>query len=150
MGVRVRPQIRSEGFKQFVRGYPCLIAGINGHACDGKIQFAHVRKGNDGGLGVKPSDCHGVPMCDRAHIRIQHQHGEPAFEREFALSQCRGRPLLGRVAEDGSGAKVHALSCRHVVPDQIDERRSAQKRGRHDDDTGEVAEECVYPNPENG
>lgn len=86
MGVRVRPQIRSEGFKQFVRGYPCLIAGINGHVCDGKIQFAHVRKGNDGGLGVKPSDCHGVPMCDRAHIRIQHQHGEPAFEREFALS----------------------------------------------------------------
>lgn len=85
MGVRVRPQIRSEGFKQFTRGYRCLIEGKAGHVCGGKIQFCHVRKGNDGGMGVKPSDCHGVPICAMGHVPDQHQHGEAAFERAYGV-----------------------------------------------------------------
>jgi hypothetical protein len=85
MGVRQSDRIRCEAFKRYVRGCYCIIFGRNGHVCSGAVQFAHVRKGNDGGMGLKPSDCHGVPMCYAAHIQIQHQHGEPAFERSFGL-----------------------------------------------------------------
>lgn len=82
MNVRERPQIRDERFKRFVRGHYCLIKDKAGHVCSGKIQFAHLRKGTDGGTGLKPSDCFGNPMCEAAH-REQHQIGEPAFERKY-------------------------------------------------------------------
>lgn len=86
MGVRERPQIRSDAFQQFVRGYPCIIADKPGHVCSHKVQFCHVRKGNDGGLQVKPSDCFGVPICSNGHIPDQHQHGEATFERKYGVN----------------------------------------------------------------
>lgn len=86
MGVRQRPQVRSEAFRQYVRGCVCIIAGRGGHVCSGKVQFCHVRGGTDGGLGVKPSDCFGVPICAEGHIPDQHQHGEVAFQRKYGVN----------------------------------------------------------------
>lgn len=85
MGVRERPQFRSEAYKKFVRGFPCILAGRPGHECSGKVQFAHVRKGGDGGMGLKPSDWRGVPICECGHLWDQHQHGEAAFELKWGI-----------------------------------------------------------------
>ena len=82
----IRPvKFRSEPFKQFVRGFPCILDGKPGHTCEGKIQFAHVRLGTDGGTGLKPSDYYGVPACFNAHILTEHQHGGPALQRQFGI-----------------------------------------------------------------
>lgn len=86
MGVRERPQVRSEKFKQYVRGFPCLLAGKPGHVCSGRIQFAHVRMEGDGGMGLKPSDSRGLPMCENAHLWDQHVKGEKAFEAKWGVN----------------------------------------------------------------
>ena len=70
------------GHRSWVRKHECIIASK--HQCDGGIEFAHVRKGTDGGGGLKPHDKWGVPMCHRGHA-LQHQIGEPAFEIKFGV-----------------------------------------------------------------
>ena len=71
------------GHRTWVRRHECIIAGK--HECEGDMEFAHVRKGTDGGEGLKPHDKWGVSMCHRAHA-LQHQIGEPAFERQFGIN----------------------------------------------------------------
>jgi hypothetical protein len=39
---------------------------------------AHVRTGNDGGIGIKPSDNCTVPLCRACHSE-QHDNGERTF-----------------------------------------------------------------------
>jgi len=85
MGVREDPRIDCPGHRQWVRGMTCTVADADGANCDGKIQFAHVRAGTDGSLSKKPSDCWGIPLCAHHHIPVQHQIGEPAFERRFGI-----------------------------------------------------------------
>nr|WP_089221010.1 hypothetical protein [Sphingomonas laterariae] len=48
------------------------------------IEFAHVRRGTGGGMGMKPSDRHGISLCRTCHAR-QHLIGEAAFEAETGL-----------------------------------------------------------------
>jgi hypothetical protein len=68
-----------------VRSHECSIAGKGGHVCEGPIVFAHVRSSQTGGIGLKPEDWWGISLCDGAH-RLQHQIGEPAFERLFGIN----------------------------------------------------------------
>lgn len=81
MGVREDPRRARvcEAHRRFVRGFDCAVAGLD---CEGRIEFAHVRRGTDGGTGLKPSDEFGVALC-AGHHRLQHQIGEAAFERRF-------------------------------------------------------------------
>ena len=64
----------------FIRGLPCCVVG-----CRNQSIAAHVRRGTDGGTGLKPSDRFAVPMCDDHH-REQHSIGEAAFEKKYHLS----------------------------------------------------------------
>jgi hypothetical protein len=64
-----------------VRGFNCVVPGCEA----GPIEFAHVRSSQDGGTGLKPSDAFGVSLCAEHH-RLQHQIGEPAFERRFGVN----------------------------------------------------------------
>lgn len=57
----------------FVRSLPCCICGM-----PAPNEAAHIRAGNDGGMGVKPSDRFTVPLCFNDH-RDQHTVGELAF-----------------------------------------------------------------------
>lgn len=48
------------------------------------IEAAHVRRGTDGGTGIKPSDTWTVPACHFHHAEI-HRIGEAAFERQTGI-----------------------------------------------------------------
>lgn len=58
-----------------IRRHACVKCG---HDVRGEIVVAHVRNGSDGGMSKKPSDYHGVPLCDPCHKR-QHDIGEASF-----------------------------------------------------------------------
>ena len=92
--VRTKPQpdrVREPSYLAWIRGCLCAIEGVydspwrTKHVCEGRIEAAHVRTGTDGAMGVKPSDCYSIPLCEKAH-RLQHQIGEPAFEKMFDIS----------------------------------------------------------------
>lgn len=85
MRVREPSQIRCAGHLKWVRGHVCAVKGVNGHVCEGKIEAAHVRRGTDGGVGIKPSDTWTVPLCSGAHL-YQHTVGEATFEREARIN----------------------------------------------------------------
>jgi hypothetical protein len=48
------------------------------------IECAHVRSGTDGGVGLKPSDCWAISLCEHHH-REQHSIGERAFEQRHDI-----------------------------------------------------------------
>ena len=53
--------------------------------CDGMpIECAHVRKGTDGGVSLKPSDKWAISLCS-CHHREQHRVGETRFERKYGI-----------------------------------------------------------------
>lgn len=95
-GIRDEAQWRCPTYRQWMRGFPCDIAGKNGHVCVGKTAGAHARTGTDGGLSVKPSDFWLMPLCDDgfgggAHGE-QGRIGEAAFEKKYGIvmqDRCR-------------------------------------------------------------
>lgn len=74
--------------RKFVRSHACCIEARwnDGRflGCGGPIVFAHVRTGTDGGSSLKPSDWWGISLCNNHHLE-QHDMGEPAFERHWAI-----------------------------------------------------------------
>ena len=103
MGLRQPPKVRCAAHLAFIRGHDCLIRHRTGHWCDGKVEAAHVRRGTDGGVGIKPSDIWTVPLCSIAHAQ-QHRIGERGFERNWRIN-------LKETAE-GLAAKSPALRKR--------------------------------------
>lgn len=91
-GIRSKPQVRSTPHLQWVRGHVCA---VEDDECAGKIEAAHVRKGSDGGMGVKPSDHFVIPLCQHHHAE-QHRIGEPAFEQRYGISMHRIAGELAR------------------------------------------------------
>lgn len=67
------PCWRSPVYLKWVRERPCV-------RCEAPppSEAAHVRMGNGGGMGLKPSDYRTVPLCHTCHA-LQHQIGERAF-----------------------------------------------------------------------
>jgi len=63
--------IRSAKHRAFIRTLPCVV-------CGGPSEAAHIRRGTDGGMGMKPSDSYTVPLCPHHH-REQHNIGELRF-----------------------------------------------------------------------
>jgi hypothetical protein len=64
---------RNSTHLNFIRSLPCCTCG-----CAPRSEAAHIRAGTDGGIGMKPSDRHTVPMCTECH-RHQHTIGELAY-----------------------------------------------------------------------
>lgn len=83
-GTREPERIDCPGHLQNVRGYACLIAGMLGHVCQGKIEAHHLRPGSHAGMGIKPGDDRTVPLCSLAH-RTLHDMGEKAFEKLYGI-----------------------------------------------------------------
>ena len=71
-----KPKIRSIPHLEFIRSLPCLKCGVY------PSDAAHIRRGTDGGTGIKPSDEWTVPLCRECH-QEQHRIGEPAFFRNM-------------------------------------------------------------------
>lgn len=74
------PSRQCPAHRAWVRKHACSIPGCTGRP----IECAHVRRGTDGGTGLKPSDRWAISLC-RAHHIEQHQIGEAAFERRHAI-----------------------------------------------------------------
>lgn len=91
--IRVPAQYRSQTYRQWVAGWPCLLAGKAGHVCiPGRPACAHVRIKTDGSMGEKPSDWWTVPLCDdglgvhgKGAHNEQHRDGEPRFYARYGI-----------------------------------------------------------------
>lgn len=68
---------------KWIRGFPCAVEHHGG--CEGRIEAAHVRRGNHAGVGQKPADYHALPLCSGHHAE-QHRIGEESFERKYSVS----------------------------------------------------------------
>ncbi len=64
---------RDDRYLNAVRAKDCCACGRFGPS-----QAAHVRIGNGGGIGLKPSDYFTVPLCAWCHSN-QHSYGEKTF-----------------------------------------------------------------------
>ncbi len=74
---------RCPGHLAWVRKHECSVSQHGG--CDGAIEAAHVRRGTDAGIGLKPSDNWSVSLCHTHHAE-QHRIGEPAFEAKYSIN----------------------------------------------------------------
>lgn len=66
----------------FIRQLPCISCGSV------PSEPAHIRKGKDGGTGMKSSDRYSVPLCASCHRldgRSQHSLGELTFWSELRI-----------------------------------------------------------------
>jgi hypothetical protein len=66
---RIKP---SEKHRRFIAGLNCCVCGRS------DVQCAHIRKGTNGGMGLKPTDNYTVPLCCGCHAEQGH-FGERIF-----------------------------------------------------------------------
>lgn len=91
-GIERAPKREWPKHRKWVRGHKCLVLPCGNR----DIECAHVRAGTDGGTALKPSDWWCVPLCD-FHHNLQHQIGEPLFERTYGLDlKAEARKLAER------------------------------------------------------
>jgi hypothetical protein len=77
---REAEQRSSPAHRAWVRRHHCSVPN-----CERlPIECAHVRRGSDGGTGLKPSDRFVISLCN-AHHAEQHRIGEWAFEQKYGL-----------------------------------------------------------------
>lgn len=108
MGLREPSVIRCPQHLQWVRGHECALEavplaaikdiGAKLHA--GRVEAAHVRRGGDGGTGMKPGDDRVIPLCTHHH-REQHQIGESTFEARYGIKMAEIAADLWRVSPHG-------------------------------------------------
>lgn len=67
-----RPAFRSPKYLKSANGRPCDVCGSVGTTV-----FAHMRVGNEGGMGLKPSDKLGAFLCHTCHMW---QEAVPGYE----------------------------------------------------------------------
>lgn len=78
-----RPRKRDNAYLAHTRLQPCMLAGVEGETCSGRIDPAHLRYQNlkvgraNPGMGNKSDDCWVLPLC-RKHHDEQHAHGNEA------------------------------------------------------------------------
>lgn len=78
---RAKPdkRFRSPAHRNFVRDHACCVCGSYE-----RIEVAHVRKGTDGGLSMKPGDYWCISLCADHHAE-QHRIGEGSFEARHGI-----------------------------------------------------------------
>ena len=70
---------RNKRYLDFVRGLPCAVSGLKWG-----IHAHHWRKGQDGGMGLKPSDTRCIPLAADLHGEL-HQIGEVSFKMKYHI-----------------------------------------------------------------
>lgn len=68
------------GHRAWIRTHACCVPDCSALP----IVCAHVRKGTNGGTGMKPDDRWTISLC-WAHHDEQGNIGEPAFERKYGI-----------------------------------------------------------------
>ena len=98
--------VRSEGYKAFVRSWPCIACGTMTMPRDA----AHV---GPHGIGQKASDLDAIPACRKCHARL-HKLGPLAFQAAHDLDFREAIALLhhmytlrfGRLPEEDLGRRA--------------------------------------------
>ena len=77
--------IRSPSHLRFVRSHQCCVPLLTWGTCLGTpVEAAHIRRGTDGGVGIKPGDNWTISLC-QTHHQIQHARGEADFDRVYQI-----------------------------------------------------------------
>lgn len=94
--------LRNEPFKAWAREQGCQLAGLPGHVCDGRVEFAHDKAEGNGGADLG----NGAGLCGIAGHRLGryslHVMGPKSFDRHWgidftAICQALGREYTGEV-----------------------------------------------------
>jgi hypothetical protein len=72
-----QPRVKDKNHLKFISTLPCCVSGL------GEVQAAHIRKGNGGGMGLKPPDNFTVPLNYQVHARQHHLGAEDLFWAEY-------------------------------------------------------------------
>jgi len=72
---------RNEDYLRFIRRQICLVEGN-----DYNVVAHHVRLGQNGGMGLKPSDYRTIPLFTRRHIEL-HNTGERSFYKKYGIDE---------------------------------------------------------------
>ena len=83
---------RSPAHRAWVRGFHCAVPGCESRS----IECAHIRRANNSGMGMKPSDAFTVALCSEHH-RDSHS-GELSFERKHGLDLMKLAEALYRAS----------------------------------------------------
>ena len=92
--VLLPPKIKRSKHPKVSRCCPAHRAWVRRHQCSvpgcqrGPIECAHVRKGTDGGVGLKPSDRWVVSLC-AYHHQEQHRLGEATFGDRYVIDLAK-------------------------------------------------------------
>src|SRR6266702_2644118 len=92
----------------FVRLLPCVICSIR------PSQAAHVRRGTDGGMGMKPSDKYSTPLC-AAHHDAQHASGEITFWSFYGIDPVDCASRLWTVSGDLEAGERIVFRARQAI-----------------------------------
>lgn len=93
-------RVKSEKHRRFIASLPCLITGATDTQC------AHIRKGNGGGMGYKPSDCCCVPLSCAQHA-LQGERGEIVYWKPYGGTELATN--LAKALYECTGNKERAL-----------------------------------------
>jgi hypothetical protein len=102
---RAKPERSCPAHRAWVRRHRCSVPGCLSLA----IECAHVRRGTDGGGGLKPSDRWCISLC-RVHHAEQHRIGELSFEKRYGLD-------LLSLAESFARLSPHRRQLMEKIPD---------------------------------
>jgi len=80
MGIERAPQRIWPRHRRWVKSHHCCVPGCPALLVD----FAHIRTAANAGMGLKPHDRFGVPLC-RLHHREQHDCGQATFEDRHGI-----------------------------------------------------------------
>ena len=118
MMVKEATVIRAPNYLAFVRRHNCTCVEVDPTGCEGEIEAAHVRRGTDGGVGMKPSDCYALPLCS-SHHRDQHSIGEPSFEKRhrFSMRDVADRLWRRWISTTEAGRKFEASRRTSASPE---------------------------------
>lgn len=89
--------IRCPGHLKWVRGFACVCSEIDPTGCGGRMEAAHVRRGTNAGVGIKPGDNWTYPACSNHHAE-QHRIGEQTFEKTYRFSLKQIAERMWRVS----------------------------------------------------
>ncbi len=82
---------------QWLRGRPCLLAGVKDHVCSGKIEASHSDADGSKGMGLKSADFTAVPLCAGAH-RDKDTIGLKTWEAKWGVNHAAAGREYGRLS----------------------------------------------------
>lgn len=89
--IKERPRYRNKKYLKAFKDMTCIASKNGFDMCGEPAVGAHIRTGNEGGVGLKPDDCLCHPLCDECH-KLQHSMSEEKFIIEYIY-----KPMIRRM-----------------------------------------------------